>query len=280
MSACVAGSLGIVQVLISKNANLDTPNNDGGTAIYYCGRNGHTSCLKALITAGADVQSKDKDSGTALYVASCNDHPTCVELLVNAGADVNVVTTDEYGDTALWNASFHGHDACVDLLIKAGAYVDIQNTTGSTPMYNACQNGHLSCIKLLHKAGCDLSLRCNVGLTPISIDRPIHFSCLLRLKQDSVSTFQCPHKDYDCDTSLATAFSNPSRHITSGRSPIQVAAAYGHVSCVEYLLHTGLEFPWEGELSPLTEAIAEKQGKVTDLLMAYKLDKSLSTPTQ
>jgi len=87
----------IVAHLLSIDADLNTKEKYGGTALTAAAENGHVDVVRWLIEAKADMNSQDDGGMTALMRAAWKDHPTCVELLVSSGADLTLQTPSGHG---------------------------------------------------------------------------------------------------------------------------------------------------------------------------------------
>ena len=97
-------------------------------------------CIKLLISKGANVNARDNNGGTALMLAATGDaagNEECVKLLLSKGADVNAKDMD--GDTALmqaasayWTGNAGSTANCVNLLISKGAEVNVKDNNGKS----------------------------------------------------------------------------------------------------------------------------------------------------
>ena len=61
---------------------------DGGTALVWASRNGHTEIVYHLLSKGADIEARGNDGGTALVWASRNGHAEIVYHLLSKGANI------------------------------------------------------------------------------------------------------------------------------------------------------------------------------------------------
>ena len=78
----------LVEFLIDKGADVNLPNKDGSTPIFFAK---NSEIFELLVDAGADVNHQAHDGGTALIGAIIMDEIWQAEALVKHGADVNVL---------------------------------------------------------------------------------------------------------------------------------------------------------------------------------------------
>jgi len=99
----------LIELLITKGAQVNHRNSEGRTALMYAAENGDTPAVNALLRNGALVNLADNNGETALMKAaasSCTEET--VRALLNAGADLNA--RDHKGRNAL--DSFRASYAC------------------------------------------------------------------------------------------------------------------------------------------------------------------------
>ncbi len=89
----------IVELLISKGADVNTKDNKGKTPLHYAVENGHKELVELFISKGADVNARDNKGKTPLHYAVENGHKELVELFISKGANVNL--KDNEGKTPL-----------------------------------------------------------------------------------------------------------------------------------------------------------------------------------
>ena len=87
---------------------MDTPADNGGTALMYAASGGQLPAMRLLLDAGADVNARDRDKGmTPLMWNLAAPHTPkvyhCGRLLLERGADPNVRAAD--GKGAWWWAN-------------------------------------------------------------------------------------------------------------------------------------------------------------------------------
>src|SRR5690606_6838270 len=115
------------------------------SAYLYAGAQGHLDILNMTLSHNADLQSTNRYGGTALIPAAERGHVKTVKTLIEAGVAVDHV--NNLGWTALLEAIILGnggqqHQQIVDLLLKAGANPDLADREGVTPLQHARSRGY------------------------------------------------------------------------------------------------------------------------------------------
>src|SRR5215510_13326493 len=85
--AAMAKDAAAVRALVSKGADINTPQGDGMTALHWAAKNGDASLAQMLLYAGANVRATTRLGGyTALHLASQAGATDVVKTLLAAGA--------------------------------------------------------------------------------------------------------------------------------------------------------------------------------------------------
>ncbi|KAB2031743.1 hypothetical protein ES319_D05G325700v1 [Gossypium barbadense] len=129
-SAASIGNLEIMEILLSKGANVNVKNDGGRIALHYAASKGWLKIAELLISHGAKINSKDKVGCTPLHRAASTGKSALCELLIEEGAEVEA--TDRAGQTPLMSAVICQNKEVALLLIRHGADVDIEDKEGYT----------------------------------------------------------------------------------------------------------------------------------------------------
>lgn len=195
----------IARYLLSKNADPNTPDVEGETALYSAARYGHTEIVRLLAEAKADVNHAYGDFGeTPLHAAI--SHPDTVSALLECGADASIVAgplstpLDEainkgYLDTiktilgglknkpdltlastqdVLRNAVFRNYVDVISLVLEEGADVNSVDNEDSQSLLGAAmqRGGDVDIVRAILEYRPDVDLRDGVGNTALHrIDR-------------------------------------------------------------------------------------------------------------
>jgi ankyrin repeat protein len=133
--------IGKIEKLLTSGADIDTPYQDGRTALFYAASQGNEALVSRLLAVNAKVDARDASGATPLMAALRNPAtrwPTA-KLLLDKGADINVA--DKHGRTPLMEAVLRApgmmdtdaQSAVVEALLAAGADPAKIDETCTTP---------------------------------------------------------------------------------------------------------------------------------------------------
>ena len=111
-------------------------------AAYY----GHEEIVELLISKGADVNAKRSNGATPLDAAIKNKHTEIAALLRKHGGK----TIEEL---SIHQAAHNGNIEAVKQHLADGADVNTKTNLGGTPLNEAAVNGHKEIADLLRKHG-------------------------------------------------------------------------------------------------------------------------------
>ncbi len=117
--AAQSANAAVVKLLLDNDANPNTSDNRGQTALMVRAVVGDTNMIKLLLSYGADPNRADTGQETALMKAVRGRKFKAAQALIDAGADPNV--QDLTGKTALEYAKLSRSRRFVRLLQDAGA---------------------------------------------------------------------------------------------------------------------------------------------------------------
>jgi ankyrin repeat protein len=138
----------------------------GRTLLQEACYDGHKNIVELLVSKGADVNSKDKMGHGPLHLSCSQGHRDISELLISKGAHVNA----DYGKgSPLYQACSGGHRDVAELLISKGADMKVKSKSGNTLLHSACISGHKDVVELLISKGADVNARNIGGNTPLTI---------------------------------------------------------------------------------------------------------------
>ena len=174
----------IARMLLEHGLDVNGSDDDSRTAIYWAAKRGYSNLVQLLITRNADVNLASSDGYTPLHDAA---NGAIARLLCNAGADLNTPSSPESpldihagsgrvepvkvllecranvhrtrpnGASALYMASQSGHAGAVRVLLDSKARVDQRKDTSHSPLAVACQCGHPEVAGMLMDAKADVN---------------------------------------------------------------------------------------------------------------------------
>ena len=144
----------IAELLINNGADVEGSQGPlKWSPLHFAVWREHEELVDLLISKKADVNSVDVNGNTALHYAVFDGSQKIVALLIAKGADVNLKNYS--GVTPLHNASNKGPAGLIELLIANGADVNSLDIQGRTPIDNTfcCGGAETEITMLLRKFG-------------------------------------------------------------------------------------------------------------------------------
>ena len=195
-TAATAGSKDMVELLVTKGADVNAEDREGGTPLWYAKGKNHTDVVellnkygarsdmpvqalldavrdgkseqvKSLIEKGANMNTRDYQGRTPLHLAAAKGYTDIAELLVKGGADINA-KSDNLGTTALIVAIQNGHRDTVKVLVANGADVNAKGVENQTALHCAAKRGDVGIGKILMAQGAQTEAKCKYGGTPLA----------------------------------------------------------------------------------------------------------------
>jgi len=153
MLAAESNQVGMVESLLTMEANKDARGGQGETALSLAAEHGHAHVVEQLVKAGADIHIKNTSGSTALIMAAEKGHHEIVKILANAkDAKASIDARAGQSWTALMYGATLGHVKVVEELVKVGADTYLQNISGWTALRIAAAKGHDEIVKVLANA--------------------------------------------------------------------------------------------------------------------------------
>jgi len=161
--AAKADDLPAVRKLIKEHADVNTPANDGSSALLWAAYHSNAEMTKTLLAAGATVDAANHYGVTPLLQASRNGDVEVLRELLDAGAEPTRWHAE--GETPLMAASRTGRVEAVKLLLSHGSFVNAADPfQEETALMWASAEGHVEVVKALLAAGADPNLKAHVAL--------------------------------------------------------------------------------------------------------------------
>ena len=125
----------VVDLLLSKKANIKIENDAGDTTLCLALRSGDLDGIKKITQYGATIGKINKNNHiTKLMQAVTSANKDVIDYLISDGEDIN--SEDKEGRTALFYAICNPD--CFKYLIELGADINHIDKMGNTPLIYAC----------------------------------------------------------------------------------------------------------------------------------------------
>jgi ankyrin repeat protein len=144
--AATFGDIESIKELL-KVVPVDSPSDNGLSALFLASQMGHREIVRILIDSGAVVNRGCAHGMSALLQAAGFGHKDIVADLLDHDADPNI--EDDSGYTPLMAACDSGRVEIVRRLLNAGAKTTIADDDKMTPLHFAARFGDIDVIKLL-----------------------------------------------------------------------------------------------------------------------------------
>jgi len=168
--AAYRNDLAMVELLLLKGeADVNTANDFGATALYMAAANADAELVRRLLRAGSDPNAGLLSGETPLMAAANRGRLVVVKLLLENGADPDARESTG-GQTALMWAAAEHQAKVIELLIEHKVDVNVPSNSGFTALMFAAQQGNADIARKLLNAGAQVdSIMFRSGLTPLMI---------------------------------------------------------------------------------------------------------------
>jgi ankyrin repeat protein len=160
------GDLQAATAAAQRGEDLNKGDDEGGIPpLFIAVRDGNRQIVEMLLSKGANVNVRNWNQKTPLHLACDKSDQAMADLLVSRGADVNV--RDRNQQTPLYMAFEKSAQALVDLLVSRGADVNLPDKDGVSPLHLACKKSDRASVSLLIAKGANINAQTRGGETPL-----------------------------------------------------------------------------------------------------------------
>ncbi|RAR08289.1 b-cell lymphoma 3-encoded protein [Stemphylium lycopersici] len=159
--------LDLVQVLKTYANDIDAPDVNGRTALFWAAWRGDCMSVSILLKYGADVNKTDNQAWTPLAKACRAGHLGVVQCLLDAKASLTMATSQGFQPIHLATDNKLDGESIVKELLRRGADPNARSSSHCTPLHNAANRGSVETIQCLLANGSDINALDSDGDTPI-----------------------------------------------------------------------------------------------------------------
>lgn len=144
--AAELGYLGIMDLLLSRGADIEATDDVGQRPLLSAAYRGQTEAARLLLDRGAEINAVDWTGGSALANAAIQDHEGTFDLLLARGAHRGIVDALARNEMPLF-------EALLDEKLRTGAEVDSRSDGPFRLAVLAARRGNLAALQLLLDRG-------------------------------------------------------------------------------------------------------------------------------
>uniref|UniRef100_A0A8D8UUR8 Ankyrin repeat and KH domain-containing protein 1 n=1 Tax=Cacopsylla melanoneura TaxID=428564 RepID=A0A8D8UUR8_9HEMI len=226
------------------------------TALTLACAGGHEELVELLLSRGADIEHRDKKGFTPLILAATAGHDKVVDILLNHVADMEA-QSERTKDTPLSLACSGGRYEVVELLLTRGANKEHRNVSDYTPLSLAASGGYVNIIKLLLTHGAEINSRTGskLGISPLMLaamnghtaavklllDMGSDINAQIETNRNTALTLACFQGRHEVVSLLLDRKANVEHRAKTGLTPLMEAASGGYVEVGRVLLDKGAD---------------------------------------
>jgi hypothetical protein len=139
MIAAWEGNIPMMELFVSRGANVNATNANGEQALLHAAWRGRTDAVRWLLDRGARI-NRDGLAWSALHYAAFSGHADTVKVLIARGANIDARSTN--GSSPLMMAAREGHEAIAQTLVGLGADTTVRNDWGDDALVWSMRHGY------------------------------------------------------------------------------------------------------------------------------------------
>ena len=226
------------------------------TALTLACTGGHEELVELLLSRGADIEHRDKKGFTPLILAATAGHEKVVEVLLNHGANIEA-QSERTKDTALSLACSGGRYEVVEFLLNRGANKEHRNVSDYTPLSLAASGGYVNIIRLLlaHAAEINSRTGSKLGISPLMLaamnghvaavrtllEMGSDINAQIETNRNTALTLACFQGRHEVVQLLLEKKANVEHRAKTGLTPLMEAASGGYVEVGRVLIDYGAD---------------------------------------
>lgn len=146
MIAAWHGNLALMDLFVSRGADVNKANLLGEQALLHAAWRGHLAAVEWLLAHGARLE-REPMQWTALHYAVFAGHRDVAQALIEGGADINARSPN--GSSVLMMAVYEGREELAQMLVGLGADRSVKNDWGDGALEWAMKFNHLNIARVV-----------------------------------------------------------------------------------------------------------------------------------
>ena len=122
----------MTRLLINLGVNIDVPDSDGDTPLFYAIKNNLIKNIELLLSNGADANHLNSMKRNALHLCAAEKIPSMIQKIFDIYPEISTNAQDKSGNTPLHIAVIVKSVECGKILIDHGADPLIKNNAGKS----------------------------------------------------------------------------------------------------------------------------------------------------
>ncbi|XP_033631150.1 transient receptor potential cation channel subfamily A member 1-like [Asterias rubens] len=240
-AAAKNGHAKLVEFLLRNGASVDVQKNSGQTPLHLAAVMGFVDMAAMMIEYEATIEYQDDELMTPLHKASMFNRLPMVKLLLENGAKINAVGKD--GFTPLLLACWKGHADVVRELVAQKADITIKDHQLKTCLHWCVEMGHCELVDIIIESETGSELMEHQDKLDHS---PMHYSAEIGNKQLM-------------EMLISKGAKGGTRNVDE-KTPLHIAAQFGHLSCVETFLKNFPNFLNDDDVDGNTPLLLASRG--------------------
>lgn len=275
----------MVQFLLDNNASVTWRELEGARSAIDCAaKAGHVSIVEMLLRSGAVDCGSPRTRRRPIDFAAWGGHTTIVRMMLQYGAKVIRYENTQINGPLHW-AAIRGHEPTIRLLLDhiRENEIDIAGVSGVTALHLAAASGSKSSLKLLLEKGADLHKVYHDGYGVLHFAAAAEAIDTDQRRILGITDFDSPRLRTPEQRAAAVGFllrrgARVDTRCEQGRTPLIVAARYGHEAAARILLANGADHTARDKGSNTSLHVAAIFGHYTvvDLLLEAGADPGAS----